>query len=100
MRAMFRNCLDGWMTAQEDPPRIVTVACDIAANSERIFELIADPAEHPRWGGNEKLKEARPRQRVRAVGDVFPMQLRSGSIRENHVVDFVEGRRIAWRPAA
>jgi hypothetical protein len=22
-----------------------------------------------------------------------------GSVRENHVVDFVEGRRIAWKPA-
>ena len=27
------------------------------------------------------------------------MQLTMGSIRENHVVDFVEGERIAWRPA-
>jgi hypothetical protein len=27
------------------------------------------------------------------------MWLTSGSIRENHVVAFVEGRRIAWRPA-
>jgi uncharacterized protein YndB with AHSA1/START domain len=99
MRAMFGTCLDGWMTGQEDPPRIVTVARDIAANSERIFELIADPAEQPRWDGNENLKEAAPGQRVRAVGDVFSMRLRSGSVRENHVVDFVEGRRIAWRPA-
>jgi hypothetical protein len=25
--------------------------------------------------------------------------LTEGNLRENHVVDFVEGRRIAWRPA-
>jgi uncharacterized protein YndB with AHSA1/START domain len=87
------------MTGQEEFPRIVTVARDVAASSERIFELIADPAEQPRWDGNENLKEAGPGQRVRAVGDVFTMRLTIGSIRENHVVDFVEGRRIAWLPA-
>jgi hypothetical protein len=38
-------------------------------------------------------------QRVRALGDVFVMQLTRGGVRENHVVDFDEGRRIAWRPA-
>jgi hypothetical protein len=27
------------------------------------------------------------------------MTLTNGSIRENHVVEFDEGRRIAWRPA-
>jgi uncharacterized protein YndB with AHSA1/START domain len=87
------------MTGPEEPPRTVTAAREIGASSERIFELIADPAEQPRWDGNANLKEAAPGQRVRAVGDVFTMQLLSGSVRENHVVDFVEDRRIAWRPA-
>jgi uncharacterized protein YndB with AHSA1/START domain len=87
------------VTRQEEAPRVVTGSCEIAASSQRIFELIADPAEQPRWDGNDNLKEAAPGQRVRAVGDVFTMRLTTGSIRENHVVDFVEGRRIAWRPA-
>jgi hypothetical protein len=30
---------------------------------------------------------------------VFTMTLTKGSIRENHVVEFEEGRRIAWMPA-
>jgi hypothetical protein len=33
------------------------------------------------------------------VGDVFTMTLTGGDVRENHVVEFEEGRRIAWRPA-
>jgi uncharacterized protein YndB with AHSA1/START domain len=99
LRVTFRQWLDMGMTGPEEPTRIVTAAREISASSERIFELIADPAEQPRWDGNENLKEAAPGQRVRAVGDVFTMQLTTGSIRENHVVDFVEGRRIAWRPA-
>ena len=36
---------------------------------------------------------------MRGVGDVFFMTLKSGSVRDNHVVEFEEGRRIAWRPA-
>jgi uncharacterized protein YndB with AHSA1/START domain len=87
------------VAGQDDSPRTVSVAREIDASPERIFELIADPADQPRWDGNANLKEAAPGQRVRAVGDVFTMRLTMGSVRENHVVDFVEGRRIAWRPA-
>jgi uncharacterized protein YndB with AHSA1/START domain len=91
--------LDVRVAGQDDSPRTVSVAREIDASPERIFELIADPADQPRWDGNANLKEAAPGQRVRAVGDVFTMRLTMGSVRENHVVDFVEGRRIAWRPA-
>jgi hypothetical protein len=38
-------------------------------------------------------------QRVRRAGDVFTMTLTAGGVRENHVVEFGEGRRIAWMPA-
>jgi uncharacterized protein YndB with AHSA1/START domain len=87
------------MTGQQEPQRVVTATREIAASSDRIFELIADPAQQPHWDGNDNLKEAAPGQRVRAVGDVFTMRLTNGGIRDNHVVEFVEGRRIAWRPA-
>ena len=71
----------------------------IAAPPEQIFALIAEPAAQPRWDGNDNLRAAVDGQRVRAVGDVFVMTLTMGSERENHVVEFEEGRRIAWRPA-
>lgn len=87
------------MTGQEEPPRVVEVTREIAASADRIFGLIADPAQQPRWDGNQNLREAAAGQRVRAAGDVFTMQLTTGAARENHVVDFAEGRRIAWRPA-
>ena len=86
------------MTTQE-VPRVVSASREVAAEAPRIFELIADPAQQPRWDGNENLGEARGGQRVHGVGDVFTMTLTGGSVRENHVVDFEEGRRIAWRPA-
>lgn len=93
------RCLNGAVGTQEDVPRIATATREIAASADRLFALIADPAEQPRWDANDNLKEAAPGQRVRAVGDVFTMRLTRGGIRENHVVDFIEGREIAWRPA-
>jgi uncharacterized protein YndB with AHSA1/START domain len=79
--------------------RIVSASLDIAARAEEIFDLIADPSQQPRWDGNDNLSEASAGQRVRAVGEVFVMTTTKGNVRENHVVEFVEGRRIAWRPA-
>ena len=67
--------------------------------ADRIFELIAEPTEQPRWDGNDNLVEAPAGQRVHAVGDVFTMSTTKGNTRENHVVEFEEGRRIAWTPA-
>lgn len=79
--------------------RIVTAEREVAADAATVFELIADPAQQPRWDGNGNLIEAAPGQRVRGVGDVFVMRIHNGEDRENHVVEFEEGRRIAWRPS-
>jgi uncharacterized protein YndB with AHSA1/START domain len=87
------------MTEHVDVPRIVSVHREIAADAARIFELIADPAQQPRWDGNDNLATASAGQRVRATGEVFTMHLTNGKVRENHVLEFEEGRRIAWRPA-
>jgi uncharacterized protein YndB with AHSA1/START domain len=87
------------MTSDDRVPRVVSASRDVAASADVIFELIADPAEQPRWDGNDNLAEADPGQRVRAVGDVFVMTTTKEHVRENHVVEFAEGRRIAWTPA-
>jgi uncharacterized protein YndB with AHSA1/START domain len=87
------------MATEQETPRVVSASREIAARPEPIFELIADPAQQPRWDGNDNLARAPEGQRVRGTGDVFTMELTRGAIRENHVVEFEEGRRIAWRPA-
>lgn len=92
-------CFDGSVTSQNDT-RVVSASREISAPAAQIFELIADPSQQPLWDGNDNLAEAPPGQRVRAAGDVFTMALtKTGAVRENHVVEFDEGRRIAWRPA-
>ncbi len=83
----------------ESGSKIVRASRDIAAPAPAIFELIADPAQQCRWDGNDNLAEAAPGQRVHAVREVFTMTITKGVARENHVVEFEEGRLIAWRPA-
>jgi uncharacterized protein YndB with AHSA1/START domain len=87
------------MTSHDEVPRVVSASREIAARPGRIFELIADPAQQRRWDGNDNLAEAPAGQRVRRTGDVFTMTITRGGVRENHVVEFDEGRRIAWKPA-
>src|ERR1700754_15918 len=82
-----------------EAPKVVSASREIAAPADKIFEFIADPSLQPRWDGNDNLAEAQAGQRVRAVGDVFTMTITMGSDRDNHVVEFDEGRLIAWRPS-
>jgi uncharacterized protein YndB with AHSA1/START domain len=96
---VFVECFNETVTSDAETPKVVTASREIAAGADRIFELIADPAQQPRWDGNDNLAEAAAGQRVRGTGAVFTMTLTSDSVRENHVVEFEEGRRIAWRPS-
>jgi len=83
----------------EPQERVVSVTRVMSASAERIFELIADPSRQPSWDGNDNLASAAAGQRVRGVGDVFKTMLTNGAMRENHVVEFIEGSKIAWCPA-
>ena len=87
------------MTDGSTENRVVSATREIDAPAETIFELIADPAKQPGWDGNDNLSKAAPGQRVRAAGDVFTMTNTSERVRENHVVEFEEGRLIAWNPS-
>lgn len=79
--------------------QLVSATREIAASAESIFELIADPSQQPRWDGNDNLGHADAGQRVHAVGDVFVMTNSNGKVRQNHIVEFDEGRLIAWNPS-
>lgn len=79
--------------------RIISAAGVVDASAETIFELIANPARQPDWDGNNNLSTAEGGQRVRGVGDVFTTVLTNGKVRLNEVVEFEEGRLIAWKPS-
>ena len=74
------------MNSQENGSRVASTTREIAAGPAAIFELIADPAQQPRWDGNDNLSQAPAGQRVRATGEVFVMTTTRGNVRENHVV--------------
>jgi len=78
--------------------RVVSATRDIAAPVETVFELIADPRRQPEWDGNDNLVEIITGDRIHGVGESFAMRTTKGNHRDNLVVDFEEGRRIAWRP--
>jgi uncharacterized protein YndB with AHSA1/START domain len=93
------GCFDRFMADNIEVRHVVSASRVMASAAHQIFELIADPAQQPRWDGNDNLAEARAGQRVRGAGEVFIMTLTKGNVRENHVVEFEEGRRIAWLPS-
>lgn len=86
------------MSSHESADRVVSATGTIAAPVEVIFELIADPSRQPGWDGNDNLSVSSS-PRVRGTGEVFVMTITKGTERDNHVVEFEEGRRIAWCPA-
>src|SRR5699024_1704350 len=79
--------------------RIISASDTLGAPAEAIFELIADPARQPEWDGNGNLSTAEGGQRVHGVGDFFTTVLTNGKVRPNEVVEFEEGRLIAWKPS-
>ena len=87
------------MLNQSVTSTVVSASREIAAPADKIFELIADPSLQPQWDGNDNLAHAATGQRVRTVGDVFTTTLTTGSDRSNHIIEFEEGRRIAWLPS-
>lgn len=72
----------------------------ISAPASEIFELLAHPSRHPLIDGSGTVKATQPRTPDRlSVGAKFGMEMHWGMAYKilNHVVEFEEGRRIAWR---
>ena len=77
----------------------VTVERVIPAPAEKIFELLADPGRHSEIDGSGTVTGTSS-PRVTKVGDTFEMKMRMGAPYRmiNEIVEYEEGRRIAWKP--
>jgi hypothetical protein len=65
-----------------------------------LFDIVADPAQHPRIDGSGSVRHLRTGSSTRlSLGARFSMDMRMGLPYHiaNTVVEFEEGRRIAWR---
>jgi uncharacterized protein YndB with AHSA1/START domain len=82
--------------------RQVSVERVIEAPPGRIFDVLADPAQHPVIDGSGSVRAPRGRAPDRlSLGDRFGMSMRIGLpyLVTNRVVELEEARRIAWRHA-
>jgi uncharacterized protein YndB with AHSA1/START domain len=71
----------------------------IAAPRQRLFDLVADPAQHPRIDGSGTVQALPAGGPARlAPGVRFGMSMRMGLPyrTSNRVVEFEEGHRIGW----
>jgi uncharacterized protein YndB with AHSA1/START domain len=82
-----------------DAAKRISVERVIAAPPERIFDVLADPAQHAAIDGSGTVKDARGGSPPRlSPGAKFGMSMRMGLPYRtaNTVVEFEEGRRIGW----
>ena len=79
--------------------KVMTAERVIPAPAQKIFDLLADPAMHPILDGSGTVKKSNAENPERlSLGAKFGMGMVLGTpyrIR-NKVVEFEEGRRIAW----
>jgi uncharacterized protein YndB with AHSA1/START domain len=78
---------------------VINVERLVNAPPERIFDLLADPSKHPEFDGSDSVRASRDGNPARlSLGAEFSMRMHVGIPYRvtNHVIEFEEGRRIAW----
>jgi hypothetical protein len=79
---------------------LVTETRVIPAVPQQLFDIVADPAMHPVIDGSGSVREAREGNPARlSEGAKFGMDMKLGASYKimNRVVEFDEGKQIAWR---
>lgn len=72
----------------------------VPAPPAEVFELLATPSRHREFDGSGTLRDSYSGPERLSAGAVFGMDMRMGGPYQmtNTVVEFEEGRRIAWQP--
>ena len=80
---------------------VVSVERVIPADADAIFGLLADPRRHRDIDGSGSVRDAKDLPDRLRLGSTFGMSMKQGVSYStvNEVVEFEEGRRIAWRPS-
>jgi hypothetical protein len=92
------------MTEQTESPadsdRIVSATTTIEASPEVVFAIVADPRQHPRIDGSGSVQSIIKGPERLSRGDTFGVSMKLFGLPytiRNKVVEFDEGRLIAWR---
>jgi hypothetical protein len=81
-------------------PYLVTESKVIAAEPQQLFDIVADPAMHVEMDGSGTLQATRDEEPARlSMGAKFGMDMKIGAPYKitNTVIEFDEGKQIAWR---
>ena len=81
---------------------VASVERVIPAPSEKIFDLLADPARHRDIDGSGTVRDAKTGSERLALGSKFGMSMKAGIPYSmmNEVIEFDENRCIAWQTRA
>ena len=85
---------------QPDPLRVVSDSIEVEAPPAAVFDLLADPRQHPRIDGSGSLRGAISGPERLTKGAHFGMDMKLFGLPykiRNTVVELEEDRRIAWR---
>jgi Polyketide cyclase / dehydrase and lipid transport len=96
--SQLRNPGRGYVHVVAEP--IVQSTTDIAAPVEIIFDILADPAQHPKIDGSTTVRRLLGGPRRLSAGSQFSMSMRLFGVPyrvTNRVVEFELNRLIAWR---
>ena len=79
--------------------RSVSSSIIVEADAATIFDVLADPSQHPLFDGSDSVKRQLSGPPRLYLGATFSMRMRWAApyIIKNTVVEFEEDRRIAWR---
>jgi uncharacterized protein YndB with AHSA1/START domain len=82
-----------------DSNDVVSVERVIAAPADRIFDLLADPARHSDIDGSGSVRDAKASPPRLTMGAEFGMAMQLGYkySTKNEVIEFDDGKRIAWQ---
>ena len=77
----------------------ISVEKVVHGTPEQVFEVLADPRRHREIDGSGTLRDAVDGPARLSLGAVFGMNMKVGAPYQmtNTVVEFEEGRRIAWQ---
>jgi uncharacterized protein YndB with AHSA1/START domain len=79
---------------------LVSETRTIPAPAQTLFDIVADPAQHPVIDGSGSVRQTRADAPARlALGATFGMDMKLGASYRitNTVVEFEDGRQIGWR---
>jgi uncharacterized protein YndB with AHSA1/START domain len=82
--------------------RSVSSSIIVEADAATVFDVLADPSQHPLFDGSDSVKGQMSGPPRLYLGATFSMRMRWAApyVIKNTVIEYEEDRRIAWRHIA